>query len=220
MRHRAFILIIRGDNVYQVLIYEKCSVKCLFPSLCEINFSHCSCTLTFLFIYIYWIAARGPIASYARASNSSVLSTTSQCFATQSVVPGPATAASPGSVLEPEVLRPLLSPPESESDRKVIWLHTELWEALIYWWSFPVHIMNKVLFLILLVHHLLLPFLGFELRFPRQTKLFPVSGLLSCCSLCLGSIFSLFVLLLPTLSWRHVSMHLSIRSFSVYLLST
>ena len=109
---------------------------------------------------------------------------------------------------------------ESESDRKVIWLHTELWKALIYWWSFPVHIMNKVLFLILLVHHLLLPFLGFELRFPRQTKLFPVSGLLSCCSLCLGSIFSLFVLLLPTLSWRHVSMHLSIRSFSVYLLST
>ena len=46
--------------------------------------------------------------------------------ATQSVVPGPATAASPGSLLEPEVLRPLLSPPESESDRKVICVHTEL----------------------------------------------------------------------------------------------
>lgn len=30
-----------------------------------------------------------------------------------------------GSLLEPEVLRPLLSPPESESDRKVICVHIE-----------------------------------------------------------------------------------------------
>ena len=187
MGHRAFILIIRRENVYQVLIYEKCSVKCLLPSLCEINFSHCLCTLTFLFIEHLLNSCQG--AHRRSRSFFKFVSTFHHLPVLCYSKCGPWTSNS-SITWEPVRARGSQASPESS------WIRIKSQSNLCTYWTLRspdllINIMNEDLFLILLVHHLLLPFLESELRFPRQTKLFPVSGLLACCSLCLDSIFFL-----------------------------
>lgn len=174
--------------------------------------SHCSYAIIFLFIYTYWIPARGQsqvtllqlLWGFRSPPSASLLKV-------WPVDQQPHLGAYENQMISPQSLS---EPSAPESDLQVICKHAKVWKALTYWLRFP--LMKQSLFLTLLVHLLPLLSLEFELKFPGHTKLFPVSGLLSCY---FPRFYFLSVLLMPTLSLRHAYMHLSIHSFFMYLLS-